>query len=117
MKTNRLQPIISNTNDGEQVEGSNGAAQVENPEKMPETPAAPAETKTTETKTKDQQSGKFDWNEGLKTVGDTLVGIFRKPNNITNNTITMTEDDDNTMLYVGLGGALLLVVLLIVFLR
>lgn len=111
MKTNRLQPIISNTNDGEQVEGSNGAAQVENPEKMPETPAAPAETKT-----KDQQSGKFDWNEGLKTVGDTLIGIFRKPDNITNNTITMTEDDNNTMLYVG-GGALLLVVLLIVFLR
>ena len=112
MKTNRLQPIISNTNDGEQVEGSNGAAQVENPEKMPETPAASAETKT-----EDQQSGKFDWNEGLKTVGDTLIGIFRKPDNITNNTITMTEDDDNTMLYVGLGGALLVVVLLIVFLR
>ena len=112
MKTNRLQPIISNTNDGEQVEGSNGAAQVENPEKMPETPATTAETKT-----KDQQSGKFDWNEGFKTVGDTLIGIFRKPDNITNNTITMTEDDDNTMLYVGLGGALLLVVLLIVFLR
>ena len=111
MKTNRLQPIISNTPPGEQVEGSNGAAQVENSTKLPETPAAPAETKT-----KDQQSGKFDWNEGLKTVGDTLIGIFRKPDNITNNTITMTEDDNNTMLYVG-GGALLLVVLLIVFLR
>ena len=108
MKTNRLQPIISNTNDGEQVEGSNGAAQVQNSEKLPETPAA--------TETKEQQSGKFDWNEGLKTVGDTLIGIFRKPDNITNNTITMTEDDNNTMLYVG-GGALLLVVLLIVFLR
>ena len=108
MKTNRLQPIISNTNDGEQVEGSNGATQVQNQEKLPETPAA--------TETEDQKSGKFDWNEGLKTVGDTLIGIFRKPDNITNNTITMTEDDDNTMLYVG-GGALLLVILLIVFLR
>lgn len=112
MKTNRLQPIISNTDEGTQVEGSNGAAQVENSTKLTVTPATTAETKTG-----DQQSGKFDWNEGLKTVGDTLIGIFRKPDNITNNTITMTEDDDNTMLYVGLGGALLLVVLLIVFLR
>lgn len=114
MKTNRLQPIISNTPPGQQVEVGNSTTQVQNPEKMP---ASTAETKTTETKTEDQQSGKFDWNEGLKTVGDTLIGIFRKPDNITNNTITMADDDDNTMLYVGIGGALLLVVLLIVFLR
>lgn len=110
MKTNRLQPIISNTPPGQQVEVGNSTTQVQNPEKMPAT--------TAETKTEDQQSGKFDWNEGLKTVGDTLIGIFRKPDNITNNTITMADDDDNnTMLYVGIGGALLLVVLLIVFLR
>lgn len=59
-------------------------------------------------------SKKFNWNEGLKTVGDTLTGIFRKPDNVVNNTyIQEDEEKDNTMLYVGIGGAVLLVVLLI----
>ena len=63
------------------------------------------------------KSRKFDVNEGLKTVGSTLAAIFRKPDNITNTYITENKDDDNTMLYVGIGGAALLVVLLIVFMK
>ena len=67
------------------------------------------------------KSRKFDLNQGLKTVGDTLVGIFRKPDNITNTTVIQSpkdNEDDNTMLYVGIGGGvLLLVVLLIVFMK
>lgn len=63
------------------------------------------------------KSRKFDLNQGLKTVGDTLVGIFKKPDNITNTTVIQPEED-NTMLYVGIGGGvLLLVVLLIVFMK
>ena len=62
-------------------------------------------------------SKKFNWNEGLKTVGDTLTGIFRKPDNVVNNTYIQDdkedEEKDNTMLYVGIGGAVLLVILLI----
>lgn len=62
-------------------------------------------------------SKKFNLNEGLKTVGDTLVGIFRKPDNVVNNTYIQDdkedEEKDNTMLYVGIGGAVLLVILLI----
>lgn len=64
-------------------------------------------------------SKKFNWNEGLKTVGDTLTGIFRKPDNVVNNTYIQDDkkdkeaEEDNTMLYVGIGGAVLLVVLLI----
>ena len=63
------------------------------------------------------KSRKFDVNEGLKTVGNTLVGIFKKPDNITNTTVIQAKEDDNTMLYVGIGGAALLVVLLIVFMK
>lgn len=70
--------------------------------------------------TEKDKSRKFDVNEGLKTVGDTLVGIFRKPDNITNTTVIQSpkeNEDDNTMLYVGLGGAALLVLLLFVFMK
>lgn len=69
-------------------------------------------------------SKKFNWNEGLKTVGDTLTGIFRKPDNVVNNTYIQDdkkdkedEEKDNTMLYVGIGGAVLLVILLIFMMR
>lgn len=67
-------------------------------------------------------SNKFNWNEGLNTVGDTLKGIFQKPaQNVTY--VVKDEDDnedkdkDNTMLYVGIGGMFLLVILLIVMLK
>ena len=66
-------------------------------------------------------SKKFDRNEGLKTVGDTLTGIIRKPDNVVNNTYIQDdkedEEKDNTMLYVGIGGAVLLVILLIFMMR
>lgn len=62
----------------------------------------------------------FNLNEGLNTVGNTLSSIFGKQP-IENTTIIQEapkpKEDDNTMLYVGLGGAALLVILLIVFLR
>ena len=71
--------------------------------------------------TEKDKSKKFDWNEGLSTVGSTLATIFKKPDNITNTTVIQSpqeSEEDNTMLYVGIGGgALLLVVLLIVFLK
>lgn len=59
-------------------------------------------------------SHKFNWNEGLSTVGDTLKGIFRKPDTYVTNTYVQPEEEDNTMLYVGIGGAVLLVVILMV---
>lgn len=66
-------------------------------------------------------SNKFNWNEGLNTVGDTLKGIFAKPaTNITNNYVSDDNADkekDNTMLYVGIGAALLVVILLVVMLK
>lgn len=69
-------------------------------------------------------SNKFNINEALNTVGNTLTGIFGKPEqNITyvnqpKNDDNGDEDEDNTLLYAGIGGGvLLLVVLLIVFLR
>lgn len=66
-------------------------------------------------------SKKFNWNEGLKTVGDTLTGIFRKPDNVVNNTYIQDdkedEEKDNTMLYVGIGGAVILLVVLIIVLK
>lgn len=62
----------------------------------------------------------FNLNEGLNTVGNTLSSIFGKQP-IENTTIIQEapkpKEDDNTMLYVGIGGAALLVILLIVFLR
>ena len=60
----------------------------------------------------------FNLNEGLNTVGNTLSSIFGKQP-VENTTIIpeAPKEDDNTMLYVGLGGAALLVILLIVFLR
>lgn len=66
-------------------------------------------------------SKKIDWNEALNTVGNTVSNVFKKPDvyntyNTTNNEIK--EEKDNTMLYVGIGGAaLVLVVLLIVFMK
>lgn len=64
------------------------------------------------------KSGKIDWNKTISTVGSTLVGIFKKPDNITNTTVVQPKEDDNTMLYVGIGGGvLLLVVLLFVFMK
>lgn len=61
----------------------------------------------------------FNLNEGLNTVGDTLKGIFKKPDTyITNNTTVQSEEEnDNTMLYVGIGGAVLVVVILLVMMR
>lgn len=67
-------------------------------------------------------SKKIDWNEALNTVGNTVSNVFKKPDvyntyNTTNNEIK-DEEKDNTMLYVGIGGAaLVLVVLLIVFMK
>jgi hypothetical protein len=62
-------------------------------------------------------SKKFNWNEALNTVGDTLSNVFGQPD--TYNTYNTTvEEEDNTMLYVGIGGVVLLVVvLLIVFMK
>jgi hypothetical protein len=60
----------------------------------------------------------FDINEGLNTLGETARSIWGKP--VENTTIIQApeEEKDNTMLYVGIGGgALLLVVLLFVMLR
>ena len=61
----------------------------------------------------------FNLNEGLNTLGETARSIWGKP--VEHTTIIQAPEEkekDNTMLYVGIGGgALLLVVLLIVFLR
>ena len=67
-------------------------------------------------------SKKFNWNEGLNTVGDTLKGILKKPDTYVNNTTNIVEEPkgkekDNTMLYFGIGGAVLLVVILVVMMR
>lgn len=63
-------------------------------------------------------SRKFNWNEGLNTVGSTLSSIFKKPDtNITYIEKEKEGDKDNTILYVGVGGVVLLVVLLIVMLK
>lgn len=67
-------------------------------------------------------SKKIDWNDALDTVGNTISNVFGKPDtyntyNTTNNEIK-DKEGDNTMLYVGIGGAaLLVVVLLIVFMK
>lgn len=62
----------------------------------------------------------FNLNEGLNTLGETARSIWGKP--VENTTIIQQapeeKEKDNTMLYVGIGGgALVLVVLLIVFLK
>lgn len=62
----------------------------------------------------------FNLNEGLNTLGETARSIWGKP--VENTTIIHQapeeKEKDNTMLYVGIGGgALVLVVLLIVFLK
>ena len=63
-------------------------------------------------------SRKLDWNEALNTVGSTISNVFGKPNTYNTYTTTVEEGNDNTMLYVGIGGAaLLVVVLLIVFMK
>ena len=63
-------------------------------------------------------SKKVDWNEAFNTLGDTVSNVFGKPDTYnTYNTTVVEEEKDNTMLYVGIGGAALLVILLIVFMR
>lgn len=63
-------------------------------------------------------SNKFNWNDALNTVGTTLSNIFEKPDtNVTYIQQAEASEKDNTMLYVGIGGAALLVVLLIVMLK
>lgn len=63
-------------------------------------------------------SKKVDWNEAFNTLGDTVSNVFGKPDTYnTYNTTVMKEEKDNTMLYVGISGAALLVILLIVFMR
>lgn len=69
---------------------------------------------------KDEVSKKINWNEALNTVGSTISDVFSKPDTYVtyNSTIADKEKKDNTMLYVGIGGAaLLLVILLIVIMR
>lgn len=61
---------------------------------------------------------KFNLNEGLNTVGDTIKSVWGKPQTTTVIQQTPVEkEEDNTMLYVGIGGAVVLVVLLIFMLR
>lgn len=65
-------------------------------------------------------SKKVDWNDAIKTVGDTISNVFGQPDvyNTYNTTNEIKDNEgDNTMLYVGIGGAALLVILLIVFMR
>lgn len=65
-------------------------------------------------------SKKLDWNAAIKTMGDTISNVFGQPDvyNTYNTTNEIKANEgDNTMLYVGLGGAALLVILLIVFMR
>lgn len=63
-------------------------------------------------------SKKVDWNEAFNTLGDTVSNVFGKPDTYnTYNTTVMEEEKDNTMLYVGIGGAVLLVVVLILFMK
>ena len=60
----------------------------------------------------------FDWNAAIDTVGNTLSNVFSKPDTYnTYNTTVTEEDNDNTALYVGIGGAVLLVVVLILFMK
>lgn len=62
----------------------------------------------------------FNLNEALTTIGNTASSIWGKQK-VENTTIIQQapkpKEDDNTMLYLGIGGAALLVILLIVFLR
>ncbi|MEE1288469.1 MAG: hypothetical protein UHK44_07715 [Bacteroidaceae bacterium] len=62
----------------------------------------------------------FNLNEALTTLGNTASSIWGKQK-VENTTIIQQapkpKEDDNTMLYLGIGGAALLVILLIVFLR
>lgn len=62
----------------------------------------------------------FNLNEALTTLGNTASSIWGKQK-VENTTIIQQapkeDEDDNTMLYLGIGGAALLVILLIVFLR
>lgn len=60
----------------------------------------------------------FNLNEGLNTLGETARSIWGKPVEHTTIIQAPEKEKDNTMLYVGIGGgALLLVVLLFVMLR
>lgn len=64
-------------------------------------------------------SGKFDTGSLITTIGsniNSLLDLFKKPD--TYNTYNITQGDDskkdNTMLYVGIGGVILVVILFIV---
>ena len=64
-------------------------------------------------------SKKFNLNEAINSVSSAIGSALKKPDtHITYNTIKDDEEEkDNTMLYVGIGGAALLVILLIVFMK
>jgi hypothetical protein len=67
---------------------------------------------------KEDVSKKFSLNEAIKDVSSAFGSALKKPDtHVTYNTIAEDDKKDNTMLYVGIGGAALLVVLLIVFMR
>lgn len=66
---------------------------------------------------KDNVSGKINWNEALNTVGSTISNVFSRPDTYITYNTPIEEEKDNTLLYVGIGGAALLVILLIVFMK
>ena len=68
---------------------------------------------------KEDVSKKFNLNEAIKDVSSAVGSALKKPDtHVTYNTIKDDEEEkDNTMLYVGIGGAALLLVLLIVFMK
>lgn len=59
----------------------------------------------------------FNLNEGLSTVGDTIKSIWGKPQTTIIQQTPIEKEKDNTMLYVGIGGAVVMVVLLIFMLK
>lgn len=68
------------------------------------------------TETGGGNSGKFDVNNLVNTIGNVAGGIldlFKKPDATNNYYIdpNTTEKKDNTMLYVGIGGVILVVIL------
>ena len=67
---------------------------------------------------KEAFSKKFSLNEAIKDVSSAFGSALKKPDtHVTYNTIAEDDKKDNTMLYVGIGSAALLVILLIVFMR
>jgi len=53
---------------------------------------------------------------GVVTITDSILDLFRKPDTYNTYNITQGDEDkkDNTMLYVGIGGVILVVILFIV---